>query len=79
MIILGSKIHKAVRARTKKALCIFDPHKHENGAIYEAAEQFVGIIKSGGTKSRSCLHEKGFVYLRPAKHENGAIYEDLLC
>lgn len=25
MIIPGSKIHKAVRARTKKALCIFDP------------------------------------------------------
>ena len=39
MIIPGSKIHKAVRARTKKALCIFDPPKHEKGAIYEVNQR----------------------------------------
>ena len=39
MIIPGSKIHKAVRASTKKALCIFDPPKHENGAVYEVNQR----------------------------------------
>ena len=37
--IIKSRGRRAVRASTKKALCIFDPPKHENGAIYEVNQR----------------------------------------